>query len=452
MSREQANTFKKYRDAEDATGNLSWAARLQHKALRQGPEAAQRIDVERDFELRDDEKMVWRLMRLPRRYIELEHAGLLTTEKLRGFLRGLVAADVLDIVEGSDAKALIPAEVKRTKADVEGKELPRSKEPLRGRVFRPELDKPAADASSTPAAPPPTPAPMPASPKTNGSMPSPPKTNGSVPAPARASSSSSSPLTGDDRAYKAEIDRAFAAAQKQNHYEFLGLAAPSTDAAVRAAYMRLAREYHPDRVSGVLAQDEGLKSKVDTLFKRLGEAQAALATNEARGTYDRALDALGEGGGAPTQAGKKQRRPLEAKNAFLMAETFFKKKDYKQAEAHYRQAAMFDDQDPKILCALAWCVYMNPDHPEASRTSDAKKRFNELVNQHRHADAAYRLGLILRKANDEGAAQRQFALAHKLDPHHMEAEREVRLTDMRHKKAEDERKDSGFLGKLGLKK
>src|SRR2546430_1586597 len=107
MSREQANTFRKHRDASDAPGNIAWAARMQHKAMRQGPEAAARIDVERDFELAEPERILWRLMRLPRRYMELEHCGVLEIEKIRGFLRGLIAADVVDIVEVVDAKALL---------------------------------------------------------------------------------------------------------------------------------------------------------------------------------------------------------------------------------------------------------------------------------------------------------------------------------------------------------
>ena len=60
---------------------------------------------------------------------------------------------------------------------------------------------------------------------------------------------------------------------------------------------------------------------------------------------------------------------------------------------------------------------------------------------------------MLRKGGDEGGAQRQFAAAHRMDPDHVEAAREVRLVEMRAQKAEAEKKDAAsFLGKLGLKK
>jgi hypothetical protein len=125
VSREQANAFKKHRDAEDPTGNLTWAARLGQKALRAGAEALARIDVEREFELDDAERILWRLMKLPRKYLDLEHTGVLPLDKCRAFLRGLVAADVVDIVDGSEAKALLPAEVKRLRAELAGKEIAR---------------------------------------------------------------------------------------------------------------------------------------------------------------------------------------------------------------------------------------------------------------------------------------------------------------------------------------
>lgn len=57
---------------------------------------------------------------------------------------------------------------------------------------------------------------------------------------------------------------------------------------VRSAYVRMAREYHPDRIAGTsLANDDALVAKIDALFKRLGDAQQAIATVDARAAYDR---------------------------------------------------------------------------------------------------------------------------------------------------------------------
>lgn len=428
MSSEQANAFKKHRDADDAQGNLTWAARLQSKALRAAPEALARLDVERDFELSEDERVLWRLLRLPRKYMDIEHSGLLATAQLRGVLRGLVAADVLDIVDAAEAKALIPAELRRLRAEVQGKEAQRSAQPLKARVYRPDI-------SGKPPEPPPEVAPPPELVDT----PREPTAPRRAPQPVQLRE-----LNADERALKTEVERAHAAMAKQNHYEFLGLQRGADDAAVRSAYVRLARDFHPDRFAGF--GDPALQAKVDELFKRLGDSQQALATGEGRAHYDRALDSMG--GATTTADGQRQRRPLEAQNAFRIADVYLKKKEYKSAEAHFRQAANFDPEDPKILTALAWCIWLNPDHEEAVRTGEAKKRLQEVINKHRLGDASYKMGLILRKNNDESAAQRAFAQARRHDPDHHDAEREVRLQEQR---AQKQAKPEGLLGRFAKK-
>lgn len=429
MPSEQANAFKKHRDAEDAQGNLTWAARLQNKAVKASPEALARVDVERDFELGEEERVLWRLVKLPRKYMDLEHCGLMAVEKLRGTLRGLVAADVMDIVEATDAKALIPAELRRIKAEVQGKEVQRSSQPLKARVYRPDI-------SGKPPEPPPEAAPAPtAEPVTH-------REEQPRAAPVAVASRA---FSDEDRALKTEIERVHATMDRQTHYEFLGLQRDVDDAAVRAAYVKLAREFHPDRIAGLGNQE--LHFKIDEVFKRLGDAQQAVANADARAQYDRTLDALG--GAATTADGKRLRRPLEAQNALKIADVYFKKKELKSAEAHYRQAANFDPEDPKVLTALAYCIWVNPDHDEKVRTTEAKKRLQEVVNKHHFADASYKLGLLLRKENDEGAAQRAFAQAHRWDREHHDAEREVRLQGQRaHKVAKG---GDGLLGRFKKK-
>lgn len=462
MSQEQANTFRKYRTADDVPGNLVWAARLGQKALRVGREAASRIDVERELELSDEEKMVWRLLKLARRYMDLETSGILPVEKMRGLLRGFVAAEMVDIVDVKEAKALIPAEVKRVRAEVQGKELARPREPLRGRVYRPDIDGNGAGATGTTGAtvtsatsadgaPPSDGAPA-SHPAAAQTMRSPPGSSAGMAMPPNTDPRVIAGMNDEERLFRDDILRAFAAMSKQNHYEFMGVPKNAPDAVVRGAYMRLAREYHPDRVAGGgLGADEGLRSKIDALFKRLGDAHQHIGTADARAAYNREVEALGSGG-AQAADGKRQRRPIEAQNAFKMAEIFFKKKDFKQAEAHYRQALMFDGEDPKLLTGLAFCIWLNPDHDEKTRTEEARKRLTEVLQKYKHGDAAYKLGLMMRKANDEAGAQRQFAIANRLDTHHVDAQREVRLASMRQQKAEQERKDSStLLGKL-LKK
>ena len=447
MSREQVNAFKKHRDAVDPQGDISWAARIEHKAMRASIQGMVHGDLELELELSEAERLLWRLLKIPRKYQDLELTAVLPVEMFRAFCRGLVAADVVDFVDSAQGKTPLPAEVKRIKAELAGVELPRTTS-LKGRVFRPPIEGIGSFA-------PPSSSGWPAAHEVEPSSDAPSwmdsvERNSPEPVPLPQTGGPESPLDSEGRVLKEVVDRAFAAMSRQNHYEFMGIARGSDDGTVRTAYMKLAREYHPDRVaSGAFANDPTIAPKVDALFKRLGDAHNLLARQESRATYDRMLDALGSR--TESTSGKRQRRPIEAGNAFKMAETYFKKKEMKQAEAHYRQAAMFDPDDPKFLTGLAWCIYQNPDHEEVQRTTEARKRLSEAASTHRFADAAYKLGLLLRRANEEPAAQRQFALAHKYDSAHIDAAREVRLSDSRTKKIDNEKRaNSGLFDRLGL--
>ena len=427
-SREQASAFRKHRDADDKQGNLAWASRVGGRALRVSPEAAAR-DVEGMFEFDELEKIVWRLLHLPRKYTDLEHAGLFDASELRSVLRGLVAADVVDIVDTSEAKALLPAEVKRLKAEVSGKEWRPKVGSLQAKVYRPDI---GLDGGAAPASAPPTEA----------------QAAALAPAPAAPAVK----LTPDERKLKEQLLSAAKAAPQLSHYAFLGVMQGADDAVVRTAYVQLARDYHPDRLGGTnLAQDVETKTAVEQLFKRLGDANKAISNAEARVRYDRelALQQTSSTSSTTTGGAKKPRRAVEARNAYAMAETFFKRKEYKQAEIHYRQAVMFDGDEPMYQVALAWCIFLNPEHPQATRVVDAKKRFEELVKKTRNGEAYYRYGRILREAGEDDAALKAFQKCLEKTPDHHDAQREVRLHQTRkEKEAKQKEEDASLIGRI----
>ncbi len=68
------------------------------------------------------------------------------------------------------------------------------------------------------------------------------------------------------------------AAQRRDYYEVLGVGREATDKEIRAAYRKLARQYHPDVCDEPDAHDR---------FQQIGEAYAVLSDPERRGNYDR---------------------------------------------------------------------------------------------------------------------------------------------------------------------
>lgn len=75
---------------------------------------------------------------------------------------------------------------------------------------------------------------------------------------------------------------------KRDYYEVLGVSRSATDAEIKKAYRRLAREHHPD----VNKHDD----EAETKFKEVGEAYEALKDPQKRRAYDQFGHARGPGG------------------------------------------------------------------------------------------------------------------------------------------------------------
>src|SRR3954451_9543788 len=76
---------------------------------------------------------------------------------------------------------------------------------------------------------------------------------------------------------------------EQDYYELLGVQRGADDAAIKAAYRRLAKEHHPDRHNGC--------SDKEARFKAINEAYDVLKDPQKRAAYDRFGKAAFQNGG-----------------------------------------------------------------------------------------------------------------------------------------------------------
>ena len=77
---------------------------------------------------------------------------------------------------------------------------------------------------------------------------------------------------------------------EQDFYELLGVQRGADDAAIKAAYRRMAKEHHPDRKNGC--------KESEARFKAINQAYDVLKDPQKRAAYDRFGHAAFQNGGS----------------------------------------------------------------------------------------------------------------------------------------------------------
>lgn len=144
-----------------------------------------------------------------------------------------------------------------------------------------------------------------------------------------------------------------------DYYELLGVSRSASVADVRKAYMKLARERHPDRIS-----EKAEKQKAEHEFQEITEAFNTLSNDRHRQEYDRSLD-------------KPQARTPEAlaEEAYSQGEEAVKAQDFVEAAARFRAAAHHAPQEAKYKAALGRLLARSPQtsHEAATALEEAIK-------------------------------------------------------------------------------
>src|SRR5450432_1759933 len=74
-------------------------------------------------------------------------------------------------------------------------------------------------------------------------------------------------------------------AERPDYYKILGVGKNASEAEIKKAYRKLARQYHPDRNSG--------DKKAEERFKEISQANDVLSDPEKRKEYDRGTGPFG---------------------------------------------------------------------------------------------------------------------------------------------------------------
>lgn len=218
-------------------------------------------------------------------------------------------------------------------------------------------------------------------------------------------------------------------------FEVLGLRRGASAEAVRAAYMRLAKHWHPDRLPPEL---EEAKTNAARVFAQLSVAQRTLCDPPSRRAY---LDA---------ESAKRAARPRPI--VLRAIEASIARRDFLSATQLCQALLDEDAEDAEALALHAWATVSAGEAADEA-VGIALTQLDRAVNMDRTCDAAvYHRGLAHKRLGNVPAAFRDFARAVQLNPKNIDAEREVRLFAMRVRKGSSEHRIASPLLDKAAKK
>lgn len=217
---------------------------------------------------------------------------------------------------------------------------------------------------------------------------------------------------------------------REDAYTTLGLRDGSTREAARAAYFRLARLWHPDKIPAEL--DE-VRRECAHVYGRLGDAYRALTEVGAPVGVEHVIDvnatAANDSVAPPGAAPRSSYAPT---STLRDADAALARGDLAGADEIARALSSAGAQGPSARAILAWCSIqggVSTDGPALERALAALDKV--LTGDPDCVRALFFRGALLKRLGRGEAALRDFKKAARLDPHHIDAQREVRLFAMR---------------------
>lgn len=258
------------------------------------------------------------------------------------------------------------------------------------------------------------------------SAPPAPEKKSTPPKPTRGTTAIPPPMLAPDLAERwREIVERAARIDRADYFMMLDIASDATLEEVEAAFFALVKRWHPDRLPAELAPIRDACSRV---FARMSEAHATLADAEKRSRY---MGLLADGSGSPEMQATVA-KVIEAATSFQKAEVCLRRNDWVQAEAYCRKAHEDDETQPDYLAMLAWLLALKPENQSPEKTIPSVQMLERAIAMNEKCERAYFWrGMLFKRLARNDLAVKDFKRAVDLNPHNIDAAREVRLYNMR---------------------
>ncbi|MBL8954971.1 MAG: DnaJ domain-containing protein [Myxococcaceae bacterium] len=318
-------------------------------------------------------------------------------------------------------------------------------EPLLDATVEPEPPPPPPPAPPKPVAPPPAAAaPRPPAPKLSPAVPAgPPRPVGAPgaaaprpppvmqpqavaaprPPPVIAAPPPAAPakpaLSGEYDGEIKQLLELFKKLKSQNHFEVFGLTPKADAGAIKMAYFKMAKQFHPDTVPSN-APEALAKAKAD-VFARIGEANRTLTDEKARTEYIAELEAGGTGEGVDIA------QILAAEELFQKGQIMVKARKFPEAVKMLDEAIKANPEEGEFYSYRGFAkFFLSPDR-KATHV-EAMKDINICLKKNpRCASVHFHQGVMSKLLGDLSGAKRHFQQTVQLDANHIDAQRELRM-------------------------
>jgi tetratricopeptide (TPR) repeat protein len=158
----------------------------------------------------------------------------------------------------------------------------------------------------------------------------------------------------------------------------------------------------------------------------MSEAHQTLTDTDKRARY---LTLMKEGGETP-EAQQEIQNVVGAAVEFQKAEICLKKNDLAQAEVLAKRAVEMDSKQADYVALVAWIESLKDQSAEA--TQDRITDLDRAIKMNERCERAYYYrAMLYKRHNRDGPALKDFQKVNQLNPKNIDAQRELRLYEMR---------------------
>jgi len=207
----------------------------------------------------------------------------------------------------------------------------------------------------------------------------------------------------------------------QNHFERLGLGADTPGPAVKLAYFKLAKLYHPDTLPpGAPPELEKLKADI---FGYIGDAYRTLSDDKSRAAYIEEL----KSGGSQQESQVDVEAILKSEELFRKSGHYIKARKFADAVKLLDEAIQLNPEEPEFFAWRGYARFFTFEDKKTGYTEAYRDLQHCLKKNEKVASAHYFLGVIAKLCGDTSGALKHFQRTVEIQPNHIDAQREIRM-------------------------